>query len=180
MVEYAGHYAVWHLWYRKWEFNAEYSWGGGEGGWRAAARRSTKAVAVTNRACGALEVRYVRDRLEASPRRRVHILLHPYGFRHLPQTRKRADARHEKFVKTQQLSELGWVFEEGGLSAKYFVENVEEGWFVDGNEEYWVKISTIFGAWPCGRGKMRIHCGIILGGETTGTTGENNIWGSTG
>ena len=73
----------------------------------AAARRSTKAAAVTNRACGALEVRYVRVLLKAAPRRRVHILLHPCGFRPMPQTRKRADARHEKFVKTQQLSAPG-------------------------------------------------------------------------
>ena len=73
----------------------------------AAARRNTKAAAVTNRACGALEVRYVRVRREAAPRRRVHILLHPCGFRPMPQTRKRADARHEKFVKTQQLSGPG-------------------------------------------------------------------------
>ena len=73
----------------------------------AATRRSTKAAAVTNHACGALEVRYGRDRLEASPRRRVHSLLHPVGFRHLPQTRKRANARHEKFVNTQQLAEPG-------------------------------------------------------------------------
>ena len=71
----------------------------------AAARRSTKAAAVTNRACGAFEARYVRARLEALPRRRVHILLHPSGFRHMPQTRKRADARHEKLVKRQQLSQ---------------------------------------------------------------------------
>ena len=71
----------------------------------AVARRNTKAAAVSNRACGALEARYVRVRLEAAPRRRVHILLHPYGFRHMPQTRKRADARHEKLVKRQQLSE---------------------------------------------------------------------------
>ena len=73
----------------------------------AAARRNTKTAAVTNRACGALEASCVRVRLEASPRRRVHILLHPVGFRHVPQTRKRANARHEKFVNTQQLAEPG-------------------------------------------------------------------------
>ena len=80
----------------------------------AAARRNTKTAAVTNRACGALEASCVRVRREASPRRRVHILLHPVGFRHVPQTRKRANARHEKFVNTQQLSGHGWVFEGGG------------------------------------------------------------------
>ena len=117
----------------------------------AAARRNTKTAAVTNRACGALEASCVRVRLEASPRRRVHILLHPVGFRHVPQTRKRANARHEKFVNTQQLSGMVWS-SKGAVEARIGLRKyVDDFDLLAKTRNFEWKLQLFSG--PCGRGR---------------------------